>query len=53
MLQRVSYSSMEAETLDILYKCEPRPQNQAYVSIFLNWDVYIIWKLNKSILNQS
>ncbi len=28
-------------------KCYPGPQNQSKVSIFLNWDLYIIWKLNK------
>ncbi len=24
--------------------CDLGPQNQSYVYIFLNWDLYIIWK---------
>ncbi len=28
--------------------CDPGPQNQSEVSIFQNWNVYIIWKLNKT-----
>ncbi len=27
---------------------DPGPQNQSEVSIFQNWNLYIIWKLNKT-----
>ncbi len=26
--------------------CDPGPQNQSQGLIILNWDLYIIWKLN-------
>ncbi len=32
---------------DQLYIWDPGPQNQSYMSIFLNWDFYNIRKLNK------
>ncbi len=27
--------------------CDPGAQNQSYAYIFQNFDLYIIWKLNK------
>ncbi len=40
-----------SETIGLCKKlniiCDPGPQNHSYGSIFTNWDLHIIWKLNK------
>ncbi len=44
---------IKVATLLFSTKCDPGPQNQSHSqeSVFRNWDLYIIWKLNKQSLH--